>query len=318
MILVWGSAQDAPLARVLQLLHEHGGAFLHIDMDQLARLRHDITLGPTPSGWLEVDGVRVDVSTLRGIYLRPLQSVSGRAAAGAAVLLGLAALSPALVINPPAAGLSNASKPYQLRLIAQAGLAVPKTLVTSDPAAALAFVATHGRVIYKSISGVRSVVSALSTADSTRLLALGHGPVQLQRWVAGRDVRVHVVGQRCFASAVDSQATDYRYAARDGLDVQLSAMDIPVALQRRLVALNRALGLHFSGIDLRRGNGGIWTCFEVNPSPGFTFYEDATGQDIGEAVVELLMQGSGPRARRRAPSASRYSVIDRNGLSGHE
>jgi D-alanine-D-alanine ligase-like ATP-grasp enzyme len=51
------------------------------------------------------------------------------------------------------------------------------------------------------------------------------------------------------------------------------------------------MSLPLAGIDLRRTASGEWYCFEVNPSPGFSFYEDATGQPISEAVATLLMEG---------------------------
>ena len=44
----------------------------------------------------------------------------------------------------------------------------------------------------------------------------------------------------------------------------------------RLVAISRQMGLLVAGIDLRLTAEGVWFCFEINPSPGFTFYEDAT------------------------------------------
>lgn len=35
----------------------------------------------------------------------------------------------------------------------------------------------------------------------------------------------------------------------------------------------RELGLNFSGVDLRRSDDGEWFCFEINPSPGFTYFD---------------------------------------------
>ena len=35
-----------------------------------------------------------------------------------------------------------------------------------------------------------------------------HGPVQLEHWIDGLDVRVHSIAERDFATAVDSEATD--------------------------------------------------------------------------------------------------------------
>ena len=288
MIVVWGSASDPPVERMLAILGERELPTLHLDASNLARLRYDVTLGANPSGWLAIGKSRLRLDDITGVYVRPGELAPGAALRASAVVLAIAAGTSATVVNRPSAGVSNGSKPFQLKLIAGAGFSVPETLVTTDPDAARAFLAEHGRVVYKSISGVRSIVSALEAGDGDRLERVASGPVQLQRWVAGRDVRVHVVGDRCFATAIDSSADDYRYGAREGIDPTLTAIDIPGALQERLVALTRRLGLLVSGIDLRVTGSGEWFCFEVNPSPGFTFYEDATGQPIGDAIADLL------------------------------
>jgi D-alanine-D-alanine ligase-like ATP-grasp enzyme len=44
----------------------------------------------------------------------------------------------------------------------------------------------------------------------------------------------------------------------------------------------------FSGIDLKITPEGEVFCFEVNPSPGFNFYEVGTGQPISVALADLL------------------------------
>jgi len=43
-----------------------------------------------------------------------------------------------------------------------------------------------------------------------------------------------------------------------------------------------------SGVDLRRTPDDQYYCFEINPSPGFIFYERAAGQPISEAVAPLV------------------------------
>lgn len=303
MIVVWGDTEDAPVERVLQALDERAAPRLHIDSAALGRLRYDLHYGPAPRGWIELDGQRLPLERLRAWYLRPTElggTAPAAARSAAAVLMALAAMGHGCVVNRPAAGMPNAAKPYQLGLIEAAGIDVPPTLVTSDPDAARAFVRRHGRVIYKSISGVRSIVASLQV-DDPRLDTLGHGPVQLQRWVPGTDVRVHVVGRRCFATAIESDADDYRYAARSGQAARLSATRIPPALGRRLVALAQQLGLRVAGIDLRHTPDGRWVCFEVNPSPGFSFYEDATGQPIADAIAGLLLSARMPAPRKVAP-----------------
>jgi glutathione synthase/RimK-type ligase-like ATP-grasp enzyme len=288
VILVWGPSDDPPVERVVATLQGRGIDFVHVDEHGLATLRYDVVLGATPTGWVETRDRRVRLDELTGIYVRPGEVLPGPAAMASATLLGIASSARAVVVNRPAAGRSNWSKPFQLRLIAAAGFTVPDTLVTTDPAAARAFLAEHKRIVYKSVSGVRSIVATLDAAGADRLNDVASGPVQFQRWIDGNDVRVHVVADRWFATAIDSAADDYRYGSRDGVDVSMAPIELPGELGRRLVALTRQMGLLVSGIDLRLTGDGEWVCLEVNPSPGFTFYEDATGQPIAEAIVALL------------------------------
>jgi len=202
------------------------------------------------------------------------------------------ALTPARVVNPTAAMGSNGSKPYQAQLIARHGFRVPETIITNDPDRVLRFQAEHGRVIYKSASGVRSIVRVLDPADRDRLERVRWCPTQFQAYVAGTDVRVHVIGREVFATEITSDATDYRYAARDGRPADLRALALEETVAARCVALAADLGLPFAGIDLRRTPEGDWVCFEVNPSPGFSFYESQTGQPIADAVARYLTGGA--------------------------
>ena len=101
-------------------------------------------------------------------------------------------------------------------------------------------------------------------------------------------MRVHVVGDRCFATEIASDATDYRYAHRDGEPATLEAIDLPPAVQKRCVALAARLDLPFCGIDLRRRPDGEYVCFEVNPMPAFSYFDARGGQPIAAALVDLL------------------------------
>jgi len=106
--------------------------------------------------------------------------------------------------------------------------------------------------------------------------------------------RNHVVGDDVFACEVLSDADDYRYAERAGGSVEIRDVRLPDDVAERCVAVTHALGLHLSGIDLRHAPDGRWFGFEVNPSPGFTYYEDRTGQPIASAVASLLTSARSP------------------------
>jgi glutathione synthase/RimK-type ligase-like ATP-grasp enzyme len=101
-------------------------------------------------------------------------------------------------------------------------------------------------------------------------------------------VRVHVIGEDVFATAVATAATDYRYAHRDGFEAAFSATTLTGELSERCIRLARALRLGFAGIDLKIAPDGRVFCFEVNPSPAFSYYEENTGQPIACAVARHL------------------------------
>jgi glutathione synthase/RimK-type ligase-like ATP-grasp enzyme len=92
---------------------------------------------------------------------------------------------------------------------------------------------------------------------------------------------------------VRSDAIDYRYARSDGVDVDLDEITLPADIASACVALAARLGLQFCGIDLRRRPDGEHVCFEVNPMPGYSYFESETGQAISEALVDYLMHGEG-------------------------
>jgi glutathione synthase/RimK-type ligase-like ATP-grasp enzyme len=297
MILFFGRHDDTPMARAVEVAVELGVPHVLLDQTQLAYDEAVIHLGSTGlDGWFSVGGQRIPLQTVTAVYSRPLalpverqgELASIRAQAFNDMMVEWLDVAPCLVINRPEAMDSNASKPYQSQWIARAGFAIPETLITNDPQEVLAFQHQHGRVIYKSLSGVRSIVRELDSTARERLEQIRHLPTQFQAWVPGTDVRVHVVGLRTFAAAVTSEAIDYRYAQRDSLNATLQATTLPEDVADRCIALAAMLKLPLCGIDLRRTPDGSYVCFEVNPMPAYSYYEVETGQPISYALVELM------------------------------
>lgn len=312
MIVLWGLESDQPLAMVGAALGARGTPLFFLDQAAVCATRlaavgagadgADAADGADGAGQLEVDGARLDLASVDGIYLRPFdtrrlpaverlpEADPQRHAALCTddALLGWCDSSPAQVLNRPSAMASNNSKPYQAALIRRAGFDIPDTLVTNELDALHGFLQRHPRVIYKSTSGVRSIVSSLGDDLPARAGSLAACPTQFQEFVSGVDYRVHVVGDRVFATEIRSDAEDYRYAARQGKSLSLRETVLPIEVAERAVRLTRQLGLVLGGVDLRHCPDGRWICFEVNPSPGFTFYENATGQPIAAAIADLL------------------------------
>jgi glutathione synthase/RimK-type ligase-like ATP-grasp enzyme len=302
MIALWGIATDRPMTAVYKELRQRKHPV--VLLDQLTPLPAAVDLRVDEYGirgcWTDGRST-LDLSTVRALYARPYDTgmllaalgltedahVAVRLAESQAALGAWWSATGALVVNPPDAMSLNGSKPHQLAAVATAGFAVPQTLVTNNPEAALAFAHRYERVIYKSVSSVRSRVNILTPAHLTRLADLRWCPTQLQEWIPGQDMRVHVVGDDVFATAIQTSAVDYRYPGAEE-EPHLSPACLPENVADRCRKMSASMGLLFAGIDLRRSPSGAWYCFEVNPSPGFTYYEAATGQPIAEAVARLL------------------------------
>lgn len=63
---------------------------------------------------------------------------------------------------------------------------------------------------------------------------------------------------------------------------------LPEEIEQRCFALARVLELPLCGIDLRRADDGTYYCFEANPAPAFSYYQERTEQPIAEAIVSYL------------------------------
>jgi hypothetical protein len=325
MILRWGFPAESPIAAVRSHLDRRGATYILLDQRAVAETRVAVTVGEDVSGTVEMGGSPpVDLGDVRAAYIRPYDAAE-LATTGPALehatrtcdlLWSWAEVTPALVVNRPSAVASNGSKPYQQVLIERAGFQTPRTLVTNDPAAAARFWAHHRDVVYKSVSGVRSVVTRLRPADEERLSRITTCPTQFQQYVPGVDVRVHVCREQVFSCSITSDADDYRY----GENVR-KPFALPGEMSERCRELTWSLGLVLAGIDLRVCPDGTWYCFEVNPAPAFPFF-DGPRQPIARAVAAVVHDAdrAGPdgsaqppgcpdtRSARRMATASRAAA----------
>jgi glutathione synthase/RimK-type ligase-like ATP-grasp enzyme len=302
MVMLWGISTDQPLQLVTAALQQRKIPFVLVDQQQVLRNKIHLRFSSEVTGKITTPEWSVDVAAIKSVYLRPYDTRDvGRLAVDRGreqelertcefenTLLGWIEMSSALIVNRPSAMAANNSKPYQLQLIRSAGFSVPDTLVTTDPEAVREFRRLHGAVIYKSVSGIRSVVRRLGVEHEPRLEDIAHCPTQFQQYIDGVDFRVHVVGDEIFACAISSTADDYRYPQRQDTQPEVQPFEVPQDIRDVCLRLAASMNLPVAGIDLRRTDSGAWYCFEVNPSPGFSFYEEAAQQPISQAIAGLL------------------------------
>ena len=122
---------------------------------------------------------------------------------------------------------------------------------------------------------MRSIVTRIRAEDEARLQDVIWCPTQFQRRIGGFEVPI----------GGDAALTGSRkwYIVPDRTD----PFDLPAEIAALCRKVTSALGYVIAGTDLRWEDG-AWYCFEANPSPSFTYYEQRTGQPIAAAVADLL------------------------------
>jgi len=304
MILLFGAMVDEVTAYICTRLLSKGVDFLLLDTRQYPQqfgLTWSIDKNGAMDGTVRYGSRELALKDIRSVCLRYIELADHSSNLSSSeeecspadayrYLVTFADTLPALVVNRPSSWLSNGSKPYQQLLISKYDFKVPRTLVTTIPEEArLFYEKCHRQVIYKSISSQRSIVQRMKSKDLKRLEQVRYCPTQFQEYIAGVEIRVHTIGSRVFATEITTDAIDYRYAAREHARRTMRAVDIPEHIAERCLRLANGLGLVMSGIDLRRNPDGEYYCLEVNPTPGFTFYENYTGQRMGDALVDLRL-----------------------------
>lgn len=220
---------------------------------------------------------------------------------------GMWQCSEGLWVNNIVRDTAAAHKPWQLEMARRAGLAIPDTLITTDPDKVRAFWdSREGEVIYKpflqtlhSWRETRQLKrEELALLDSVRI-----APVIFQGLVPGAaDLRVTVIGDEVLPAAVDIRKMEYK------LDVRLNQQEyerheLPAEVTARLLALMRALGLEYGAIDLRLTPEGDYVFFEVNPAGQFLFVEHACGLPISEVLASHLARGTAAAGEALAQAA---------------
>jgi hypothetical protein len=265
--------------------------------------------GRDVSGFIRTGDWALDLASITGVFVRYL-GMDGHApftnlpaghenAALGEGQSGLVALLEAMtcpVANKASVSMSNCSKPYQALLVRESGLLTPPTLITNDPDAALEFFEECGRrVIFKSLSGVRSTVREFDDRDRDRLPLLQHGPAQFQRFLPGDNIRVH---HRREAIGRESDPAPWITVMRaTKARTRISRRPSSSCRHRRLRRSELAHGMLLAGIDLKETPDGEHYCFEVNRLP-VCLLQQHTGQPIS-AVLWRHSTSRFLRGRRR-------------------
>ena len=295
MILLWGLLDDSPMLFVYQELMKLKADVFFLNHADILETNIAFREGNPPLYILNYKNVSYNLNDFSSAYLRPYDfRVYGQCIKASPKLLSDAYLlhqcmnnwaeyTNRPVINKPVASSSNNSKLYQAVIIEKAGLLVPPSLVSNEREKINQFYHQHEMIIYKSMSGIRSIVEKYSPD----LLPAGKplGLMFFQKYIEGQNVRVHVAGSRVFANIITTTGVDYRYAP-----YTMEEYKLPDNISEKCILLNKKFGLLLSGIDLILTPDNEWYCLEVNTNPGYSFFDRGTGNPIAAAIAELLME----------------------------
>lgn len=198
------------------------------------------------------------------------------------------------------------SKLLQLKVAQEVGLLLPETVITNAPDEARALYERTGkRAVTKLLGALSQTMNAtgafvytskLDDEDMSALDGLALCPQIFQALVDKREeLRVIVVGERCFAGAIDASKSargtvDWRLT-EPGSGVSWTEATLPPDVEAKLLALCRALSLRYVAVDLIVTPAGEHVFLEVNPAGEWGWLERDLGLPIADAIAAELLRG---------------------------
>ena len=266
-------------------------------MEPAGRVRRRRPSGPgwtgrrVPSTWTSATGLYL---RLTGPRRRPAAgpSARGTAAGGARADLRLGG-------RDPDTGREPAERDGQQQLQALPGSLDPPSRILGPgdlghqrPGAGAGFRSQHGRLVYKSASGVRSIVHELTPGGPATLDRVRHLPTQFQRLVTGTNVRVHVVGGERSPARSSPDTIDYRY--REGGRSGADASGRPAAPKSRTAAgrWRPRWTCRWPASTCWRDVDGRVVVLRGQPVAGVQLFAEPTGLPIAAALARWLRAGT--------------------------
>jgi hypothetical protein len=208
-------------------------------------------------------------------------------------------------ISHPLATRLAENKLVQLRAAQRAGLNIPATLVSQDPAQIRSFCAAHPGAIIKPVATPRGVEFASTAVVSPELLGnddvLAVAPSIYQECVPGeRHLRISVVGERCDGALIETSTLDWR----QDLNIPFSPYPLSAELQQKLHLVLRELGLVMGIFDVKLTDQDEPVFLEINPQGQFLFVEALCGIPLADQFAAFLVDQAMQDLRSRRDYSS--------------
>jgi glutathione synthase/RimK-type ligase-like ATP-grasp enzyme len=222
----------------------------------------------------------------------------------------------------PAAIRQASFKGGQLKRAAELGFDVPRTLITTAPEEAKAFIEScQNQVIFKvmsdpflaeakvmdskDINGFYETTKTISRETSTTLIteqeislleSVRYVNCQFQEFIPKKiELRITIIGDEIFAAEIHSQAhektkIDWRHYH---VEIPYRKATLPLDLQSRCIEFVRSYNLNFSAMDFILTPDGRYVFIESNPNGQFLFIEQQIPElRMADALASCLIHGS--------------------------
>lgn len=197
------------------------------------------------------------------------------------------------VVNPPSSIEKAVDKYYTLALLSEAGIKVPRTVVTENVSEALhAFRQFEGDAVVKPVFGSRGIGTArISNEDvaerAFRTLRFLKHVIYVQEFIqhGTRDIRIFVVGTRVVAIM-------FRIADSWKTNVSKGAKPTPLKwtseMEELAIKSSNTIGTEIAGIDLlESGNELLVT--EINSQPGWRGLQTTTRTNVADEIASYMI-----------------------------
>ena len=207
-------------------------------------------------------------------------------------------------LNHPKSLWLASNKVEQLTVAQMLGFNIPATCVSASEPTVRGFIENCGeRVICKAVKhGFLRQGRTVQVATTQRIgpefldRLRDYAPVPMifQEEIAKDfDVRVTVVGDRVFATAIHSQehpetAVDWRLWDMHDFDLRHEAIRLPSRLEVLCQQITRRFDLRYAAIDLVKTDQGEYVFLELNPNGQWAWIEQKAGYPIRDALIDCL------------------------------
>jgi glutathione synthase/RimK-type ligase-like ATP-grasp enzyme len=215
------------------------------------------------------------------------------------------ALSQAYWINSPRQMRLSRSKILQLKIAEKIGFKTPKTIVSNNPNDIAYFLEMNGPLAMKILQSTIAsraldgfiFTQKILTLNNAQLDSTKYSPTIYQEYIEKDfELRLTVIGTKIISIKIESQQMndtqiDWRSYEFNNPPKHVK-MNIPTAIKKKLVKMNRILGIDYGAYDFIVDKCGNYIFLEVNANGQWGWLQELTKEPISKTLAKFIYEKS--------------------------